>query len=91
MPPFAQDLAYIVASVLFIVGLKQLSSAATARRGNLLSACGMLLAVIATLVGAGFAWTCIFGGMLVGGGIGAIATAKRVAPFGLTGFTQINF
>ena len=59
MPPFAQDLAYIVASVLFIVGLKQLSSAATARRGNLLSACGMLLAVIATLVGAGFAWTCI--------------------------------
>jgi H+-translocating NAD(P) transhydrogenase subunit beta len=56
---FAYQLAYILASVLFIIGLKQLSSAATARRGNLLSALGMLVAVLATLAGSGFAWTWI--------------------------------
>jgi NAD(P) transhydrogenase subunit beta len=77
MPPFVQDLAYIAASVLFIVGLKQLSSAATARRGNLLSASGMLLAVVATLAGSGFSWAWIIAGMVIGGAIGSIA-AKRV-------------
>ena len=41
-------LTYIVASVLFIVGLKMLNSATTARRGNVVSAVGMLLAVLAT-------------------------------------------
>jgi NAD(P) transhydrogenase subunit beta len=43
------NLAYIVASVLFIFGLKMLSSPASARRGNLLSAVGMLIAVVVTL------------------------------------------
>ncbi len=40
---------YIVAAVLFIFGLKQMSSPATAVRGNLLSAVGMLLAILVTL------------------------------------------
>ncbi len=44
------NLAYIVASVLFIFGLKMLSSPATARRGNAYSAVGMLVAVVATLL-----------------------------------------
>ena len=44
------NLAYIVASVLFIFGLKMLSSPASARRGNLISALGMLIAVVATLL-----------------------------------------
>ncbi len=43
------NLIYIVASVMFIFGLKMLSSPATARRGNLLSAGGMAIAVIVTL------------------------------------------
>jgi proton-translocating NAD(P)+ transhydrogenase subunit beta len=43
------NLAYIVASVLFIFGLKMLSSPATARSGNRLSAVGMLIAVVVTL------------------------------------------
>ena len=43
------NLAYIVSSVLFIFGLKMLSSPASARRGNLLSALGMLIAVVVTL------------------------------------------
>jgi NAD(P) transhydrogenase subunit beta len=43
------ELAYLVAAVLFIVGLKRLASPATARRGNFLSAIGMLIAIVATL------------------------------------------
>lgn len=42
--------SYIVASVLFIFGLKQLSSPSTARSGNRLAAIGMALALAATLV-----------------------------------------
>ena len=41
--------AYIAAAVLFILGLKQLSSPATARAGNRLAAIGMLIALAATL------------------------------------------
>ena len=43
-------LAYIVAAVLFIFGLKHLSSPATARAGNRLAALGMLIALGATLL-----------------------------------------
>ena len=42
--------AYIVAAVLFIFGLKRLSSPATARSGNQLAAMGMLVALGATLL-----------------------------------------
>lgn len=77
-----QSFAYIIASILFIIGLKQLGSAATARRGNLISAVGMLLAIIATLAGSGFSWTWIIVGMLIGGAIGAVA-AKKVEMTGM--------
>jgi H+-translocating NAD(P) transhydrogenase subunit beta len=43
-------IAYIVAAVLFIFGLKHLSSPATARAGNRLAALGMLIALVATLL-----------------------------------------
>ncbi len=43
-------LTYLVAAVLFIVGLKLLSSPRTARRGNAIGALGMLLAIGATLL-----------------------------------------
>ena len=43
-------LSYIVAAVLFIFGLKQLSSPSTARAGNRLAAIGMFLALAATLL-----------------------------------------
>ena len=42
------NLGYVAAAVLFIVGLKMLSSPATARRGNILSSLGMLVAVVVT-------------------------------------------
>jgi len=44
------NLAYILASIMFIFGLKMLGSPETARKGNLTSASGMLLAVIITLL-----------------------------------------
>ena len=42
-------LAYLVASVLFIIGIKMLNKPATARQGNQLSALGMLIAIVATM------------------------------------------
>ena len=67
------DIAYIVASVLFIYGLKMLGRAETARRGNLVSAVGMLLAIVVTLLVSGLAYTWIFVGLAVGTVIGVIA------------------
>jgi NAD(P) transhydrogenase subunit beta len=68
------QLAYVVAAALFIYGLKLLGSAATARRGNTLSATGMLIAIVAALLDQGivdYRW--IFAGIIVGGAIGAAA------------------
>lgn len=48
--PTGIQLSYLVASALFIVGLKQLGSPATARQGNFVAAIGMLIAVVATLL-----------------------------------------
>jgi NAD(P) transhydrogenase subunit beta len=44
------EMSYIIASILFILGLKMLSHPLTARRGNTLAAIGMGLAVIATIL-----------------------------------------
>ncbi|MER3438314.1 MAG: hypothetical protein C4346_12425, partial [Chloroflexota bacterium] len=44
------DLSYLAAAILFIFGLKFLSSPARARRGNQLAAIGMTVAVVATFI-----------------------------------------
>ncbi len=73
------QLGYVIASGLFIFGLKMLGSPATARRGNMVSAVGMLLAVISALLDQGIVdFTYIAAGMVVGGAVGAIA-ARAVA------------
>jgi len=72
------DFAYVAAAVLFIYGLKMLSSRSTARRGNRVSAIGMLLAVVATLFNQDMDYRFILVGVLVGGLVGAVA-AMRVA------------
>jgi NAD(P) transhydrogenase subunit beta len=72
-----QTFAYIAASILFITGLKMLGRADTARRGNSVSAVGMLIAVVATLFSAGLDYTWIIVGLIVGTAIGAIV-ARRV-------------
>lgn len=69
-------LAYLVASVFFILALKGLSSPESARRGNLFGMIGMLIAVATTLT-LTQNWTLILGAIVVGGVIGAIV-AQRV-------------
>jgi NAD(P) transhydrogenase subunit beta len=68
--------AYIGATILFILSLGGLSNQTTALRGNLYGMVGMTLAVLATVFGpqvtaAGLPW--IIGAMLIGGGIGLYA------------------
>ncbi len=73
------NLSYVFAAVLFILGLKMLSSPETARRGNLFSSLGMLIAIVATLLGEGiveFQWIAL--GFVVGGMVGALA-ARLIA------------
>ncbi|MBS3966393.1 MAG: NAD(P)(+) transhydrogenase (Re/Si-specific) subunit beta [Truepera sp.] len=75
------NLSYLVAAVLFIYGIKMLGRQATARRGNLLSAIGMLIAVVATLLLAGMSYEWIVLGVVVGSAIGVYAarTVKMTA------------
>jgi NAD(P) transhydrogenase subunit beta len=64
-------IAYLVASLLFLLGLRDLTGPATARRGTTLAALGMLLAVLGTLLHAGVvSYTWIGLGLAVGTLIG---------------------
>ena len=66
--------AYVISGGLFIFGLKQLGSPATARRGNMISSTGMLVAIVAAPLDQGivnYQWIVI--DMIVGGAIGAFA------------------
>ncbi len=70
--------AYIAASILFILALGGLSNQETARRGNLYGIIGMLVAIVATVLGAQVTgYATIIGCMVVGGAIGGFL-AKRV-------------
>jgi len=71
------NLAYLIAAVLFILGLKNLGSPKTARRGNLLAMLGMLLAIVVTLLDRSILdYTYIIAGMVIGAAIGAVAAKK---------------
>jgi NAD(P) transhydrogenase subunit beta len=76
MSPVAINFAYVVSAALFIFGLKMLGSPATARRGNLLSALGMLIAIVATLLASGLAYGWIVLGMVIGTAIGLVAAYR---------------
>ena len=68
------NLSYIVSAALFIFGLKMLGSPATARRGNMFSSLGMLIAVVAGLTAEGIvSYEYIAAGMILGATIGALA------------------
>lgn len=77
-------LGYLIGSITFIVGLKMLSHPDTARRGNMIAAVGMVIAILATIFlyrgengqGLGnYGW--IFGGLIIGTVAGTLM-AKRV-------------
>ncbi len=75
-------LAYLIASVTFIIGLKMLSNPASARRGNLVAAVGMAIAIFATIflyqengkTLGNYPW--IFGALLIGTVVGTLAAKK---------------
>jgi NAD(P) transhydrogenase subunit beta len=69
--------AYLVASVLFILSLKMLGSPRTARKGNVLGAAGMLLAIVVTLLDQRIvSFGYILAGLLAGGAIGLFLAVK---------------
>tara|TARA_B110000014_G_scaffold219598_1_gene175219 strand:- start:192 stop:1577 length:1386 start_codon:yes stop_codon:yes gene_type:complete len=72
------NLTYIGASILFIVGLKMLGSPDTARQGNLLSASGMLLAVVITLLDQNIIDFRFIAGALIAGSIVGYFAATKV-------------
>ena len=71
------NLIYILAAMLFIFGLKMLGSPETARRGNLVSASGMFLAVVVTLLDQSIIdFSFILIGVCIGSLIGFLAATR---------------
>lgn len=71
------QLAYLLAAALFILGLKNLGAARTARRGNLLASAGMLVAIVVTLFDRQIVeFEYIIIGMVTGGAIGGVMAKK---------------
>lgn len=71
MPQVIVNLAYLVASILFILSLKGLTHPRTAVRGNLMGAAGMLLAIVVTLLDRAIvSYDLIIAGLVVGSAAG---------------------
>ena len=69
--------AYLVAAGFFIIGLKRLNSPATAHQGNTISATGMAIAIIATLIDRQIVtYPTIIAGMIVGSSIGWVMAVR---------------
>lgn len=68
--------AYLLAAVLFILGLKGLAHPRTAVRGNRMAAVGMLIATVATLLTGSMEFHYILIGVAVGTVIGAVSAMK---------------
>ncbi len=69
--------AYLVASVLFILALRGLSSPESARQGNIYGIIGMVIAILTTLAEPGVvSFGMIILGMLIGGSIGTIVALR---------------
>ena len=73
----AIQLAYVVAAAMFIYGLKLLGSADSARRGNMLSAIAMLLAIVSALLDQGiveYQWILLV--FVIGGATGGLVARQ---------------
>lgn len=80
------EISYLISSVLFIFGIKNLASPKTARKGNFLAALGMLIAIVVTLLDQHvltFEWIII--GLIIGGTTGALMAYKTP----MTGMPQM--
>ncbi|RPD38074.1 NAD(P)(+) transhydrogenase (Re/Si-specific) subunit beta [Chitinophaga barathri] len=82
MAPGILSVAYLIGSVTFIMGLKMLSNPASARKGNLIAAAGMFIAIAGTIFLyeengeklGNYGW--IFAGLVIGSVIGVLAAKK---------------
>lgn len=82
----AIEITYLVSSILFIFGIKFLSSPKTARKGNLLAAIGMFMAIAATLLDQAvltFEW------IIIGGLIGSLIGVLLAVKTPMTGMPQM--
>ncbi len=71
------DIVYLIASLLFILGIKMLSKPSTAQNGNLYSAFGMLLAIVITLLDKQIIrYEFIILGLIIGSAIGTVLALK---------------
>ena len=81
MPATLSTVAYVGATILFILSLGGLSSPESSRRGNMYGMVGMTIAVLTTLGQLSdtspLTWALIVGGLGIGGGIGA-TIARRI-------------
>ena len=77
MNPNIVNFVYLIAGILFILGIKGLTKPKTAVRGNMLSALGMLLAVVVTLLNINTVdYSYIVAGVVVGGIVGSIMALR---------------
>ncbi|SHF77421.1 NAD(P) transhydrogenase subunit beta [Fodinibius roseus] len=77
MLPDIIQLVYLLATGIFIIGIKRLGSPATARSGNQLAALGMFIGIVVTLFDQQIiSFDYIIGGILLGSAIGAFAAKK---------------
>ena len=80
------EITYLIASILFILGIKYLGSPKTARKGNLYAAIGMFLAIAATLFDQQvltFEW------IIIGALIGSVAGVIMAYKTPMTGMPQM--
>ncbi len=71
------NVAYLVAALLFIWGLKELAHPRTARRGNWIAALGMLIAIVFTLLDQQvLSYSAIFVALVIGSAIGAVLAMR---------------
>jgi NAD(P) transhydrogenase subunit beta len=89
---FVVGLVYLVAGALFVVGLHLMRSPSTARRGNLISAGGMVIAVVTTivfaLVGTGGNWIG-WAALVVGAALGAVFGILQARTVKMTDVPQL--
>ena len=89
---FVIGIIYLLAATLFVLGLHQMRAPSTARRGNLTSALGMAIAIIATIVVAllgsgGSLWGWI--ALVLGAALGAVFGVVRARTVKMTDIPQL--
>jgi NAD(P) transhydrogenase subunit beta len=75
--PNISALAYLVASVLFILALRGLSSPVTSRQGNLFGMIGMAIAIVTTMLSPEVvSYPVILAGIVIGGAVGTLVALR---------------